>query len=194
MADVSVKTINLKDVAEYLKNMPEDTFTQAKTVMSKGVAAINKQVKDNATNILNVRSGRLRRSLQFEVSGTNLKNIQASVYSASVVGGSPVAYAPIHEYGGTIKAKNKYKGVPGGPYLNIPTDANKTPAGVTRLNARQVFQAGGYIGGRVVFNNADEPMFYLVKSVTIPARLGMEAAAEDEIPTILSGLASVIGE
>jgi len=174
--------------------MPEDTFTQAKTVMSKGVAAINKQVKDNATNILNVRSGRLRRSLQFEVSGTNLKNIQASVYSASVVGGSPVAYAPIHEYGGTIKAKNKYKGVPGGPYLNIPTDANKTPAGVTRLNARQVFQAGGYIGGRVVFNNADEPMFYLVKSVTIPARLGMEAAAEDEIPTILSGLASVIGE
>jgi len=37
-------------------------------------------------------------------------------------------------------------------------------------------------------------MMVLKKEVTIPARLGMVDAANDQIPTILSGLRDLIGE
>jgi hypothetical protein len=61
------------------------------------------------------------------------------------------------------------------------------------MKAREVFNAGGFIAKKTVFNAAGEPMFWLVKSVRIPARLGMLEAAEDEIPTILSDLQAIIG-
>jgi len=191
--DLSIEVRNLREVVDYLNAMPVETFGQAKTVFSKAVVNASNKTKDNAKNILKIRTGLLKRSINVEVSGTNVHNLKASVYSASVVGGSPVIYAPIHEYGGTINAIDKYMGVPGGPYLNIPAPANKTPSGVTRMKAREVFNAGGFIAKKTVFNAAGEPMFWLVKSVRIPARLGMLEAAKDEVPTILSDLQAIIG-
>ena len=193
VADLSVDVTNLQEVVDFLNAMPVETFGQAKTVFRHAVVRTDKQIKDNATNILKVRTGNLKRSFMFDVAGTNVHNLRARVYSASVVGGKPVIYAPIHEYGGTINAIDKYMGVPGGPYLNIPAPANKTPAGVTRMKAREVFNAGGFIAKKTVFNAAGEPMFWLVKSVRIPARLGMLEATEDEVPTILSDLQAIIG-
>jgi len=197
--DLSIEVRNLREVVNYLNAMPVETFGQAKTVFRQVVIRTDKQIKDNATNILKVRTGNLKRSFMFDVAGTNVHNLRARVYSASVVGGKPVIYAPIHEYGGTINAKNAYKGVPGGPYLNIPGQQNKTPAGATRMNAREVFNAGGFIMGRTVMRGGPnemrmyDVMFFLVKSVEIKPRLGMLKAAEDEIPTILSDLQAIIG-
>ena len=135
--------------------------------------------------------------MRTSVTGTKLSSLRASIYSAANVGGIPVAYAPIHEYGGTIKAIDKYTGVPGGPYLNIPTGSNKTAAGVMKMSAKMVFDDGGYIqkskaGNWGVFLGS-QMMFVLKKQVKIPARLGMADAAESQIPTILSSLQELIG-
>lgn len=196
MLNVEVK--NLAKVKTYLNQLPERTFKDAKKVFAKAVFSADKKIKDNATTKLKVRTGALRRSIVSVVSGNDLDTLQASVGSASKVGGVELVYAPIHEFGGTIKAKKAYRKVPGGPYLNIPMSANKTPAGVTRLQAREVFNQGGWVkktkkGNYGVFLNG-QMMFILKKQVVIPARLGMIKAAEDEIPTILSGLVNLIGE
>jgi len=198
VADLSVDVTNLQEVVNFLNAMPVETFGQAKTVFSKAVLSASNKTKDNAANILKIRTGLLKRSIKFDVAGTNVHNLRARVYSASVVGGKPVIYAPIHEgkpdgSDTIIRAIDKYMGVPGGPYLNIPAPANKTPSGVTRMKAREVFNAGGFIAKKTVFNAAGEPMFWLVKSVRIKPRLGMLKAAEDEVPTILSDLQAIIG-
>lgn len=196
MLNVEVK--NLADVKKYLDQLPERTFKDAKKVFSKAIFSADKKIKDNATTELKVRTGALRRSIISVVSGNDLDTLQASVGSASKVGGVELVYAPIHEYGGTIKAKKAYKKIPGGPYLNIPMPANKTAAGVTRLQAREVFAQGGRViktkNGKYGVLLEGQMLFILKKQVVIPARLGMMKAAEDEIPTILSSLIAMIGE
>jgi phage gpG-like protein len=196
MLNVEVK--NLAEVKAYLKRLPERTFKDAKKVFSEAVFKADKKIKDNATDKLKVRTGALRRSIVSVVSGSDLDILRASVGSASKVGGLELVYAPIHEFGGTVRAKKAYKRVPGGPYLNIPLPSNKTAAGVTRLQAREVFSQGGTViktkSGKYGILLNGQMMFILKKQVVIPARLGMIKAAEDEVPTMLSRLANLIGE
>jgi len=132
------------------------------------------------------------------VSGTSLASLKASVYSAANVDGQPVRYARIQEFGGTVTAKNAFKRLPGGPYLTIPTDSNKTPAGVMRKDARMLFNAGAHVhkskaGNWGIFMGS-KMMMVLKHQVKIPARFGMIESAEKEIPTVLSSLANIIGE
>jgi len=190
--------INDAEVKQYIKQLPESTFKQARKVFAKAVLAADTKVKDNAANKLHVRTGALVRSLSQEVVGDRIGNLSASIYSGGTDGGKPLVYARIHEFGGTVTAKNAYKGVPGGPYLNIPLPDNKTPAGVMRMTARMVFAQGGSIGlskkGNWIVFLEDKAMFYLKKSVTIEPRLGMRDAAEAQIPVLLQDLVNIIGE
>lgn len=183
----TVTVVGLDEVVKLLNDLPAQSFDVAKKAISKAVLNTHAQVSSYSGG-LNNRSGLLRRSLKTDVKGATLKDLSGDVYT-------DVKYAPIHEKGGTVKAIDKYLRVPGGPYLNIPLAANKTAAGVMRMNARQVFNGGGYIvksrmGNYLVMSGSGQPMFVLKKQVTIPARLGMEKAAEDEIPTLLSTLSS----
>lgn len=190
MAELNVKIEGEQEVLTLLSKLPDTLYKNSETVFKKSSFALQKKVQQNATKKLKVRTGLLRRSIGRSTFGASLSTLGFSVFSEARVGGNAVVYAPIHEYGGTVKAKNAYKKVPGGPYLNIPAPGNKTPAGVQRLGAREVFNQGGYIRGKVVYLNG-EPMFWLVKSVKIKARLGMEKAAADEIPTLLAGLKEI---
>jgi len=183
----AVTVVGLDEVRKLLDELPEHSFDVTKVAISKAVLNTHAKVSSYSGGLHN-RSGLLRRSLKTDVKGTTLKDLRGDVYT-------DVKYAPIHEKGGTISAIDKYLRVPGGPYLNIPLATNKTAAGVMRMNARQVFSAGGYIiksriGNYLVMSGTDQPMFVLKKQVTIPARLGMEKAAEGEIPTLLSTLSS----
>lgn len=188
--EASVEFRGMEEVQAALKRVPDRMFDTAKDAITDAVFAAHKQV---ATRIqsgpLHSRSGQLGRGNRTEVVGTTLSDLRGSVYNT-------MEYAPMQEYGGTIVAKNKYMGVPGGPYLNIPTTENKTAAGVMRLGARDVFNAGGYIarrraGGYGVFLDG-KMMFVLTKQVTLPPRLGMREAAEDQVPTLLAALNSGI--
>lgn len=192
MIDIDLQT-NIDEIQKYLKKLPVESFDTAKLYFSQAAFAADAKIKRNATDILKVRSGALKRSIRFEVKGTSIATLRASVYAAGKVGGQTIKYAPIHEYGGTIRAKNAYHGVQGGPYLNIPARANKTASGVTRMGAREVFNQGGYIVGKVVYLNG-AAMFFLVKQVKIPARLGMTEAVDNVIPTLLSNIQRSIGE
>jgi len=189
---------NLGDIRKYLKRFPDEMFKDAKDIMRQGVMSAREKVHKNTKENLKVRTGMLRRSIQYQISGNKLSDLRASVFSAANVGGEKVLYAPVHEFGATIKAKKAYARIPGGPYLNIPTSENKTPAGVTRMKAREVFAQGGYIkrfrsGGFGVFLPGNRLMFTLKKQVEIPARLGMVEACEEQITTILSNLVNALG-
>ena len=197
MQDTDITVNNLSRVNSWIRNIPRAMFKDVKKEFQKSALAMSNQVKDNTKNKLKVRTGALRRSIGQEVTGTSIMDLQASIYSAAYVGSQELKYAKIHEYGGTINAIDKYVRVPGGPYLNIPTSDNKTAAGVTRLQAREVFNQGGYIaktrsGKWGVFLDG-KMMFVLKKSVTIPERLGMRQSVDDEIPTLLGNLANIIG-
>lgn len=196
---LSVEVRNLGEVNDYLGRLPESTFFHAKNVFREAVLASDATVKRRfESQIIKARTGALRRSLRTSITGTKLSSLKASFFSAANVGGTAVKYAPLQEYGGTVRAIDKYRNVLGGPYLNIPTSANRTPAGVMRKSARMLFNEGAYIqkssaGNWGVFLGS-QMMMVLRKQVTIPARLGMVDAADEQIPTILSRLANLIGE
>lgn len=185
MEAIKIKIEGFEEVKTFLSELPESFFDKSKLIFQKSKFRIENKIKKNATNILSVRTGNLKRSIGSEVGGKTLSELNMSIYAAGKIGGQTVVYAPIQELGGVIKAKNAYKNVPGGPYLNIPATANKTAAGVQRMSAKQVFANGGFVAGKAVYLNG-EPMFYLVKSVTIKPRLGMVDAATDDIPTMLA--------
>lgn len=194
----SVQVVNLAEVNDYLRRLPETTFSQAKGVFQEAVIAADRRVKSLFGVRIQSRSGHLRRSLRTSVTGTKLDNLRASFYSAGTVAGNTVVYAPMQEYGGTIEAKNAYHGVPGGPYLNIPTRSNQTPAGVMKKSARMLFNEGAYIrksraGNWGVFLE-NKMMMVLKKRVHITPKLSMNVSADRQIPTILSSLVRLIGE
>lgn len=196
MAEVVVEVKGLDEIQAGLKNIPFWLFGAAEKEVKRSTLSIRRGVTKNfkrssdmGGNKLHSRTDALRLSIKTATRGTTLNTLRGSVFSDSI-------YAPIHEHGGTVKAKDKYLRVPGGPYLNIPLPSNKTPAGVMRKNARTVFNEGGYImrsarGNYIVMSGINEPMFILRKKVEIPARLGMVKAAEDEIPTMLGRINSL---
>lgn len=186
------------ELQRFLDKLPEGMYDAAKTSFARAAIAAHAKVTariQNGTPMFR-RTGNLARSMNFSVSGGTLGSLNAAVFSSSTVSGSPVIYAPIHEIGGTVRAKNAYARVPGGPYLNIPTSANKTASGVQRLSAREVFANGGKVikskkGNYLVFGKTArgfEPMFILKKSVTIPARLQMRETVLGEVPGLISSL------
>lgn len=196
--ELRVEVKNLTEVNEFLKDLPEETFKDAKPLFANAVLKADKRVKSLFGRRLKSRSGLLRRSLRTSVTGMSLKDLRASFYSAGSVGSKSVPYAPIHEYGGTIEAKNAYKKVKGGPYLNIPTKSNKTASGVMRKSAKDVFDEGGcvveYKDDKFGVFLGSKMMFVLVKSVHIPPRLSMMVSSERQIKPLLTSLSKIIGE
>ncbi len=197
---LSVSARGIDEIEDYLKRLPEDTFQQAKRVFARAMFNAQSDVNDN----INDRSGNLARSIQTEVVGTDIDSLRVSLYSAASVDGAAVIYGPVHEFGAmganAIRpVNNRYAWVPGGPYLNIPEDANLTPARVMRMSATQVFASGEASvaikdgGGWGVYMGSTL-MFSLIKKAEIPATLGMRKAVEDQIPTVLSELQNLIGE
>ena len=185
----NISVINLTEVVDFLNGLTESTFEIAKTEIATALFNADNSIK-NDTELM-TRTGNLFQSIQTRVEGNGFSSLQASIYTTSV-------YAPTHEYGATIRAIDKYMGVPGGPYLNIPTSSNKTAAGVTRKTATQVFSVGGHVvkfkSGKYGVMLNGQVMYTLHKSVEIPARLGMFDKTEAEVPTLLSNIASQIGE
>lgn len=195
---LSVDVTNLAEIEKYIDDMPDETYKDARTVFAKAVLSADATVAANFGSRLNSRTNALRKSIRTSVSGNSLSTLRASIFGARYADGKQLVYTLTQEYGATIKAKKAYRNVPGGPYLNIPTSSNKTPAGVTRLTPKTVFQQGGHIhktaSGKWGVFLGGQMKFVLVKKVEIPARLGMRDAAADEVPTILSRLQNLIGE
>lgn len=186
---ISAKVINLQEVADYIKGLPGEAFKDLKRETAKALFQADNNIKSKTE--LKRRTGTLMKSITTRVEGSDIPSFEASIYT-------DVIYAPIHEKGGTVRAKNAYRNVPGGPYLNIPTKANKTAAGVQRMTARTVFERGGRIVQFKPFSYGvildGKVMFTLHKSSKIPARLNMVSSVEEVVPTLLSTLRDTLGE
>lgn len=95
------------------------------------------------------------------------------------ISGPGAKYAGLQEEGGTVRPTHS-------KYQWIPLDANKTPAGVTRMSPREAIQRGGVIIKNVFFGVSGSgkkrtagfdltPLFVLKKFVYVPARMGAKA-------------------
>jgi len=187
---------NLRDI---IQGYPERAFPLIKSAFAKSVFAIHKEVIENTRNKLKRRTGTLAKSLLVEVYGDNLSQLEGRVYS-------DVEYANVHEYGAegnnAIKAKNAYRGVQGGPYLNIPLPNNQTPSGVQKFSAKQIFDSGGFIyrskkGNWLVAtakNGNLQNMFVLKKRVEIKPRLGIRDAIDREMPQMIENMRNAVLE
>ncbi len=194
MPTVTTEVVGLSAVNDLLSDIPEELFKNSKKEISRSVLNVQKGItKPMRTGQfgLQSRTGNLAKSIQTKVTGTTLRTLGGTVFTNSI-------YAQPHELGLKITAKNAYKGVPGGPYLNIPLSANKTPAGIMRETPRTVFLTGGFIvrsrnGNWLVMKN-NRAMFVLKQSVQLKKTLGMVNEGEDEVPTLLSNLNNVLLE
>jgi hypothetical protein len=84
---------------------------------------------------------------------------------SGVRNGKRVKYANILEEGGTIVPKNK-------KYLTIPFQAALTSAGVMKYPSARDYP-NTFIAGRTIMQRQGSgsiPLFYLARSVTIPAK------------------------
>ena len=137
---------------------------------------------------LSVRTGDLRRSFYEEVIGFSLDTLALVITSGS-------KYAAIHEYGGTIKAKpNKMLAIPIGAALTASGVARwpspRSP-GAPRMHILTYGRNDGKSRVLLVDSISGEPMFLLVKSVKIPARLHARDTMQDFLPVIAKGLGRV---
>lgn len=184
---VEVRVAGLRDVLERVRNAGPSAAQATKDAIRSSLLSVQRKMSQRTKNgPLYSRTGELSRSFNTRVYGRDkIESVGGRVFTNS-------PYAPIHEYGGTIRAKRAYASLPGGPFLNIPSDQNKTPAGVMRLSPREAFNAGAFI---VPINSArakfmvllnNKPLFWLVKSVTIKPKLEFVSTAEAEVPTLLS--------
>jgi len=131
------------------------------------VATMKREGFRGAPSSLAVRTGQLRRGF--------FANVKMEGNKAKLTVANDTAYARIHEYGGVITAKNR-------KYLAIPLSAAKTGAGVARFpgGPRSVpdlvfIQRRGRnpLLMRPMGKGKLVPYYVLVRSVKIPARLGM---------------------
>jgi len=112
---------------------------------------------------LHVRTGDLRRSEQAMPVEETMHGVKGGMMASQ-----KLPYGPIQEFGGVIRAKNA-------TYLTIPMEEALTSAGVARFSAGEAEAAGyrTFVHNHMIFGVKDGvlyPLFYLVPSVTIPAR------------------------
>jgi phage gpG-like protein len=188
---LSVRIGGKDEIVALVGTAPEKLFAAARGAFSEAVFDVQGKVVQRLQGTpMQSRTGNLARSIIPEVAGEDLKTLKGRVYSTA-------SYARIHEVGGTISARDKYGWLPRGPYLNIPTDSNKTGAGVQRMSSRDVFSAGGKVKtGDQGFGLYLGPirMFSFAKQVTIKPQLGMFDAGEAAVPTLLSRLGELLKE
>jgi hypothetical protein len=169
--DVRIEVKGQQEIERKIREVPGVLFQVANKAMKKTIGGLQQTMvrrSGGGEGQLKGRTGELKRSWRFNTTGNTIKTLAGMVESVGV------KYARLHEYGGTITPKNA-------KWLTIPTDANKTKAGVTRMTARMVIQQGGFFAKNIIFlkqgNGKPVPMFILVKRVTIPARLGFRDQA-----------------
>ncbi len=131
--------------------------TKFKVLLNHISNFLTSYTKANFTNFMRVRTGRLRNS------------IAAIVEDDKVLFGAGVVYARIQELGGKIRPVRARR-------LWIPTQFNKTPAGVIRYKPRDIFNEGFIRNDTFYWVNDKKiiPMFNLRHETNIRSKKFME--------------------
>ena len=160
----------------------DDAFKKAiQAALDAEMMSIKGEAMRNLSDkTLNVRTGRLRNSINVSVQQSGKKT-----FGIIAAGGSGVTYARIHEQGGVVTPVRR-------KWLTIPTEFAKTGVGAVRGNARS-FKDTFFLpkgkgrksplimqkrGNKVV------PIFVLKKEVKIPKRPYLRPAVDSRISSI----------
>ena len=176
---------NADEVAEQLRAQLRGVQKQLRQQMMRALTTLEAEIVKNVRSAsgLNVRTGALLNS----IGGSKKVTTQPDGSVTGEIGSVGIPYAAIHEFGGTVKAKNKQ-------YLAIPLPENRRPDGspIVTTDALRALQKLGlaFIDKGVIFQKSSKedqtpmPMFVLKKSVDIPARPYLRpalAAKQDQI-------------
>lgn len=116
--DVNVRTVN-----EALRRLPDRMNARARDALRNSGIGFVREMNSRfgrGDGQLRVRTGFLRRSIGYQVTGDRFDNLAVRVFVAGPI------YANLQEYGGTIRPKPPRK------FLTIPLKDNLTGAGVAR--------------------------------------------------------------
>lgn len=199
--------VNSTDLNRVIKGLKELDPKVKESPVYKGMVdcslMMEKALKNyNRFSSLKRRTGHLSRSIGSIV--VQEQGELVGIVGSGVRTGSRVRYADIHERGGVIRPKRA-------KYLTIPIGKSKTKAGVGRFSARDIM--GGFTEydktavfrskkGNLIYwgvkklkkGNRLEPLFVLVKSVTIPARRYMSMTAKANTDKVMKRLQARIQE
>jgi hypothetical protein len=171
---------DLKKMKRGLERVPQATFRAVERAFQQSGQEFQRQVtlnrfrpfteNRNTTSIMQSRTGFLKKSIGYKVSGSSFSDLELRVFSAGI------KYANLQEYGGTIRPVNrKYLAIPiagalgrrGIPKKSSPLDY---PNGFFFKSSR-----GNLLFGQMVGKGKRkklELLYSLRKSVKIPPRFG----------------------
>lgn len=179
---------------EYLREASVRLHARLQKEITTSGLRMERAAKANLTGtVLNVRTGRLRRSIRSEV-----KQEEGGWELALRAGGdgaADVKYARIHELGGVIRpTQSRFLAIPVGPALTpsgvaryaSPRDVPVPLAFVQSLKGQPLLvEAGGK-------KKAGRVWYVLRKSVTIPARPYLAPAMKAEEPVLAARLEQIL--
>jgi len=172
-----VATFSPEQLAEALQKAPSAFLSQFDPAMRRylrGFAQGTMAKRITGRPGLINRTGALRRSFGTAVTGEG----SVDTWAGTVYTTSP--YARMQEFGGTQTPKKSQ-------FLTIPLASARTGAGASRGGARSfsnTFFAKSKAGNLLMFQKQGKkivPLFVLKKSVSIPPRLGMRSAWEQDV-------------
>lgn len=194
MGDVTF-TLDVKGFQRALALKGNALFTTTRSSLERSRLRLDKHMQTNRLRGrpgLFRRSGRLAQSFTGETTGASLRELVMRY-------GTNVAYARIHEEGGTIRPRRA-------KWLTIPLPANLMPSGVMRRSIRSFKHVRfirnkrtGHAGPSLTALCGDspesmKPMFVLVKEVKIPPRLGLMKSWADERNRLIADLNRAVRE
>jgi hypothetical protein len=185
---IQVRLLSYGVFKEFLDQLPDEAFADARKafvdiVGGKAYPAVRARASGKGVQR---RTGELYDSIGWKVSGTDLSTLRASISTNN-------RYAKVQEEGATIRAKNKYLWLRGGPYMSFPTTINYSRGRAIR-SARELFSMKARVqnGSRGFGIYLDDvKMMHLAKKVKVPARLRMRETAIDYFPQLLSRLEEI---
>lgn len=175
--ELKIKVTGQEKLEKKLNILPGVTHRKLASELKKTLSgAVGYVIRNHLTGgttrtRLGVRTGNLRRSIQYRVNENAL---------SGEFGSYNTTYAMIHEKGGTLTAKR-------GQFLAIPISPEaKTKAGVFKSprTFKNTFVKESRNGNKIIFQKKGKniiPLFVLKRSVKIPARPFIKPTAEKYI-------------
>lgn len=170
---LSLRVIGMSDVIRRLRQAAERTPEKLERATRRGALLVEREAKRivyaGHPEHLQGRTGHLRRSITHRMVG-----LRATV-------GTPVVYAPVHEFGATIQAKRVRN-------LAIPVGSLKGSPRKHRLRYRPIGDKSG------LFDSAGRLQYVLQPSVRIPARPYLRPALKSQREAIRIAYINAIHE
>jgi phage gpG-like protein len=165
---INISITGDRELAIHLDAITRELPLAFKRIVGRSALEVKRLTLLNLSGlVLNVRSGKLRSSIQIALGGTPT-NPWATI-------GTNTIYARIQELGGIIRAKNR-------PYLVF-----RINTAVKIYSKSKTVKVGGSkyeFGGNRLKNNQNIYSWVRVKQVTIPPRPFLKTAMEAALPAI----------